>query len=94
MPSPGLRGVSEGLIHSQARWEPAKPSPIGFAGSATTLRRGFTTNRVLYVATLSIGLYLLLEGAIPTAKLYPKRRGVNKQFARAPRIARKPRSLY
>jgi len=41
------------------------------------LRRGFTTNRVLYVATLSIGLYLLLEGLVPTAILYPKRLGLN-----------------
>jgi hypothetical protein len=27
---------------------------------------------VLYVATQYIGLYLLLEGAIPTAKIVPK----------------------
>jgi hypothetical protein len=32
---------------------------------------------VLYVATLSIGLYLLLEGAYPTTILYPKRLGLN-----------------
>ena len=30
-----------------------------------------------YVATLSTGPYLLLEGALPTAILYPKRRGLN-----------------
>ena len=30
------------------------------------------------MATLSIGLYLLLEGAIPTAILYPMRRELNR----------------
>ena len=44
----------------------------GFADLAATLRHGFTTNKVLYVATLSIGFYLLLEGAIPTANIVPK----------------------
>jgi hypothetical protein len=32
---------------------------------------------VLYVATLSIGLYLLLEGPIPTGVSYPGRCGIN-----------------
>jgi hypothetical protein len=32
---------------------------------------------VLYVATPSIGLYLLLEGPNPTRILYPARRRIN-----------------
>jgi hypothetical protein len=51
----------------------------GFAGPAATLRRGHSNNRVLYVATLSTGPYLLLEGATPTAIFYPRRRGENKR---------------
>jgi hypothetical protein len=36
------------------------------------------TNRVpLCQATLSIGLYLLLEGPVPTRVLYPARRRIN-----------------
>jgi hypothetical protein len=58
---------------------PAKRT--GFAGTAATLRRGSSTNRVPYVATLSIGPYLLLEGALPTTILYPKRRGSNNRSA-------------
>jgi hypothetical protein len=42
------------------------------------------TNRVPYVATLSIGPYLLLKGATPTATLYPKRRRVNNRGACTP----------
>jgi hypothetical protein len=60
---------------------PAKPICSRFAGTAATLRRGFSNNRVPYVATLSTGPYLLLEGATPTAILYPKRRGVNNRRA-------------
>ena len=73
----------------------------GFAGPATPLRRSFTTNEMLYVATLSLDLHLLLEGAVPTATLYPKRRELNNRrihfylpwtpwrvvFARAARLA-------
>jgi hypothetical protein len=55
------------------------PTCSGFAGPATTLRRSFTTNKMLYVAILFLDIHLLLEGAIPTATLYPKRRGVNKR---------------
>jgi hypothetical protein len=60
---------------------PAKPLQIGFAGTAATLRRDSSNNRVPYVATLSTGPYLLLEGATPTAILYPKRRRVNNRRA-------------
>ena len=60
---------------------PAKSLQIGFTGAAATLRRGPSNNRVPYVATLSTGPYLLLEGATPTAILYPKRRGVNNRRA-------------
>jgi hypothetical protein len=49
----------------------------GFASPATTLRRSFTINAMLYVTTLSLDLHPLLEGAVPTATLYPKRRELN-----------------
>jgi hypothetical protein len=49
----------------------------GFTGLTTTLRRGIS-NRELYVlATLSIGLYLPLEGPVPTRGLYPAGRRIN-----------------
>ena len=44
--------------------------------SATTLRRGDQLT-VLYVAALSIGLYLLLEGPAPMRISYPARHPIN-----------------
>ena len=39
---------------------------------ATTLCRGASTECSLYQATLAIGLYLLLEGAVPIVLIIPK----------------------
>src|SRR5215217_4863850 len=62
------------------RRRPAKPSLSGFAGPTTTRKPWYSSNRVaLCQATLSIGLYLLLEGAVPTPPLYLSRRRVNLQ---------------
>jgi hypothetical protein len=50
------------------------------------------SNRVpLCQATLSIGLYLLLEGPIPTEKLYPPRRGVINWIGSLSRSCQEPR---
>jgi hypothetical protein len=47
-------------------------------GPTTTRKPWCTSNRVaLCQATLSIGLYLLLEGPVPTGVLYPARRRIN-----------------
>jgi hypothetical protein len=43
----------------------------------TTLRRGDQLTEMLYVATLSIGLYFLLEGPVPTRVFYPGQCGIN-----------------
>jgi hypothetical protein len=44
----------------------------------TTRKPWCTSNRVpLCQATLSIGLYLLLEGPVPTRVFYPARRRIN-----------------
>jgi hypothetical protein len=43
----------------------------------TTRKPWCSINRVLYVATLSIGLYHLLEGPVPTRIFYPARRRIN-----------------
>src|SRR5215203_5245445 len=63
----------------------------------TTRKPWCKSNRVpLCQATLSIGLYLLLEGPVPTRMLYPARRKINLQIthtptARAREVARSQR---
>src|SRR5215211_2741235 len=63
----------------------------------TTRNPWCKSNRVpLCQATLSIGLYLLLEGPVPTRMLYPARRKINLQIthtptARAREVARSQR---
>ena len=37
----------------------------------------FNLQSAVYLATLSIGPYLLLEGPVPTKRLYPMPRGLN-----------------
>src|SRR5215217_2116479 len=51
----------------------------------TTRKPWYSSNRVpLCQATLSIGLYLLLEGPVPTRMLYPARRKINLQITHTP----------
>src|SRR5215213_5222112 len=51
----------------------------------TTRKPWCKSNRVpLCQATLSIGLYLLLEGPVPTRMLYPARRKINLQITHTP----------
>src|SRR5215207_2356570 len=65
---------------------PAKPASCSFAGPTTTRKPWCSSNRVaLCQATLSIGLYLPLEGPVPTTQLYLSRRRVN--LSQTPEIA-------
>ena len=60
------------------RGRPAKPASCGFAGPTTTRKPWCSSNRVpLCQATLSFGLILLLEGAVPTPPLYLSKRRLN-----------------
>jgi hypothetical protein len=65
--------LSSSLCPESTQRRPAKPSPSGFAGPTPRLgSRGIHPTEYLYVwATLSIGLYLLLEGPAPTRIFYP-----------------------
>ena len=51
---------------------------LRFTGPCHDVTPWSTNNRVtLCQATLSIGLYLLLEGAVPTTLLYPSSQTIN-----------------
>jgi len=51
--------------------------PPSFAGLCHDVTPWRSVGRVPYVATRSMGLYLLLEGPVPRTILYPARRGTN-----------------
>jgi hypothetical protein len=78
LPIPQTRVPSAPSSSLSAHRRPAKPLKLGFAGPSTTRKPWCSSNRVpLCQATLSIGLYLLLEGPVPTRIFYPGRRRIN-----------------